>query len=184
MEEGTRRTADALAVLVEFPGEENVRVALLVQFVSFSEAEILNVYHDDPHHQYRVRRVIVRGKRTPFDTPSVVRVPFVISENIRSEYPSPVGKDGLPGALHPRSKSADRPALSFHHPPNQSLDQYRNERKANNTHQEGVKTIIESVMLIAGANIPCAVRRFGMTGNDSLLLCNNWMLTNDGSDAA
>jgi hypothetical protein len=43
--------------------------------------------------------VISGRKRTPFVTPKLVRVPFVFSENIRSEYPEPVGKDGLSGAL-------------------------------------------------------------------------------------
>jgi len=59
-------------------------------------------------------------------TPKLVRVPFVISENIRSVNPEPVGNDGLPDA------------------------------------QEGVRIITSFVILMPGANIPCAVSKFGM----------------------
>ena len=37
--------------------------------------------------------------RTPVDTPNIVRVPFVISENISIVNPVPVGKDELPSEL-------------------------------------------------------------------------------------
>ena len=37
--------------------------------------------------------------RTPVDTPNVIRVPFVIYENISTVKPVPVGKDGLPSEL-------------------------------------------------------------------------------------
>jgi len=74
--------------------EERLADAVATLMPVLTEEEGANVPLPSPRHSVAFA---VTTLKVPFEVPNVDRVPLVCSENIRSEYSEPVGKDGLPG---------------------------------------------------------------------------------------